>query len=135
VFLDTNVFVYAHDDADEHKTRQAQELIAGLAMEEDIAISSQVVQEFCSVVLNKIGLAVSELQCIVNDEFAKTMAHTPDIAFYQRALDLQQRYRLSFYDSLIVQAALDLGCRTLYSEDLQAGARYGTLTVINPFEA
>jgi len=50
------------------------------------------------------------------------------------AVDLQQRAQLSFWDSLIVQAAIQAGCETLYSEDLNAGQRIGTVTVVNPFK-
>ena len=55
------------------------------------------------------------------------------IPLYNRALDVQARYRYSFYDSLIVAAALDAGCDRLYSEDLQGGQRIEGLRVVNPF--
>ena len=57
----------------------------------------------------------------------------PTRALYQRGLDLQTRYRFSFYDSLIVAAALDAGCKTLYSEDLQHGQRVEGVTITDPF--
>jgi predicted nucleic acid-binding protein len=57
----------------------------------------------------------------------------PSPNLYQRGLDLQSRYQLSFYDSLIVAAALEGGCKTLYSEDLQHGQRIDGLTIKNPF--
>ncbi|MBA3636750.1 MAG: PIN domain-containing protein, partial [Rubrobacteraceae bacterium] len=58
---------------------------------------------------------------------------SPSLALYRRTLDLQARYRYSFYDSLIIAAALDAGCTRLYSEDLQDGQRIEGLTVENPF--
>ena len=51
-----------------------------------------------------------------------------------RAIDLQQKHRLSFWDSMIVQAALDAGCETLLTEDLNAGQRIESVTIVNPFE-
>jgi predicted nucleic acid-binding protein len=60
-------------------------------------------------------------------------AHVPTIEFYERSLKLFASHSLGFYDALIIQAANDLGCRTLYSEDLQDGQRFGSLTVKNPF--
>ena len=55
------------------------------------------------------------------------------VALYHRGLDVQQRYRLSFYDALIVAAALEAGCRRLWSEDMQHGQRIGQLTIEDPF--
>ena len=54
---------------------------------------------------------------------------------YQRGLDTQARYQFSFYDSLIVAAALSAGCKRLLSEDMQHGQRIESLTIINPFNA
>jgi predicted nucleic acid-binding protein len=58
---------------------------------------------------------------------------SPSPALYDRALDLQSRYRYGFYDSLIIAAALDAGCTQLFSEDLQDGQRIEGLTIRNPF--
>ncbi len=52
---------------------------------------------------------------------------------YHRALDVQARWRFSFYDSLIVASALQAGCHTLLSEDLQHGQKMEGLTVVDPF--
>ena len=57
------------------------------------------------------------------------------IRLYQASLDIQARYRFSFYDSLIVAAALEAGCHTLYSEDLKHGQQIGELTITNPFKS
>ena len=57
----------------------------------------------------------------------------PTRALYQRGLDLQTRYRFDFYDSLIVAAALEAGCKTLYSEILQHGQQIDGVTITNPF--
>ena len=57
----------------------------------------------------------------------------PTLTFYQRGLDLQAHYQFSFYDSLIVAAALEAGCKTLYSEDLQHDQRIEGLCIQNPF--
>lgn len=54
-------------------------------------------------------------------------------ALYHRALDIQEHYRFSFHDSLIVAAALAAGCSRLVSEDLQHGQRIENLTISNPF--
>ena len=51
------------------------------------------------------------------------------------AIDLQQQAQLSFWDAMVVQAALEAGCDRLYSEDLQAGQHFGFLVVVNPFDS
>jgi predicted nucleic acid-binding protein len=50
------------------------------------------------------------------------------------AIELQQKAQLSFWDAMVVQAAIDAQCDTLYSEDLSAGQRFGSLVIVNPFE-
>ena len=57
----------------------------------------------------------------------------PTVALYRSAVSLQSRYRFSFYDSLIVAAALEAGCTRLYSEDLQHDQQIQQLTILNPF--
>jgi predicted nucleic acid-binding protein len=57
----------------------------------------------------------------------------PSTALYIRAVEVRTRYRYSFYDSLIIAAALEAGCTRLYSEDLQHGQRIERLTIVNPF--
>jgi predicted nucleic acid-binding protein len=64
---------------------------------------------------------------------ARLMQVTASEALYHRALDVQSRWRFSFYDSLIVAGAMAAGCRTLLSEDLQHGQNLDGLTVIDPF--
>ncbi len=58
---------------------------------------------------------------------------TPSLALYQLGLELQARYGFSFYDALIVVAALESGCIRLYTEDLQHGQQVGELLIENPF--
>ena len=134
-FIDTNVFVYAQDNSDEAKTKMSQELIAKLFLEKQGFISTQVIQEFCNVFLKKSEkpLQPNDVAEIIDDLLVPLLAHTPDSSFYKRAINTYSRYSLSFYDALVVQAAIDLRCELLYSEDMQNGARYNGVTVVNPF--
>jgi predicted nucleic acid-binding protein len=135
VFIDTNIFVYAHDETDPKKSRQARKLLADLAADSTGCISTQVIQEFCNVVLRKSAtpLLPKDIGRIIKELLTPLLAHRPDGLFYLRTLVTYSRYSLSFYDAAIVQAAIDLNCTTLYSEDLQTGASYGKVLVINPF--
>jgi predicted nucleic acid-binding protein len=134
-FIDTNVFVYAHDDTEPEKAARARRLLIELTTARTGCITTQVVQEFCNVALKKAAtpLKAADVRKVVRDELAPLLAHQPDAEFYSRTLETYERYSLSFYDAAIVQAAIDLGCTTLYSEDMQADARYGKVRVVNPF--
>jgi len=134
-FIDTNIFVYAHDESDPKKAQKARQLLIECMGSDKGRISTQVIQEFCNVALRKslTPLKVSDSRKIVRELLAPFLAHQPDATFYLRVLEVYERYSLSFYDAAIVQAANDLNCTILYSEDLQAGAHYGKVKVVNPF--
>jgi predicted nucleic acid-binding protein len=135
VFIDTNIFVYAHDESDIRKAQRARELLLELKVSHKGCISTQVIQEFCNVVLkkSKAPLKAEDVSEIVDELLIPILAHRPDGLFYKRTLKTYEKYSLSFYDSAIVQAAIDLGCSLVYSEDMQNGANYGSVTVVNPF--
>lgn len=99
-------------------------------------ISMQVVQEFCNVMLNKAKIIMKpeDLSAIVNGILVAITRHSSSFGFFDRTIQLHQSNTISFYDAMILQAALDLGCDTLYSEDFQDGRSYGALTVVNPFK-
>lgn len=134
-FIDTNIFVYAFDETDPRKTSLARTLLTEISSSGKGCISTQVVAEFCNVVLKKsvVPLKPTEVRKIIRELFSPLLLHQPDTDFYERVLETIEKYPLSFYDSAIVQAANDLRCTILYSEDMQANARYGTVKVVNPF--
>jgi predicted nucleic acid-binding protein len=134
-FIDTNIFIYAHDRTDLVKSELARELIKDLIFSHEGRISTQVVQEFLNVTLKKsaIPLKVADVRNILREIMFPMLSHFPDATFYLRALDLFERYQLGFYDALIIQAAIDQECKVIYSEDLQNGMKFGSVKVINPF--
>lgn len=135
VFFDTNILVYQFDQTAPGKQKRAKELLEKHILEEQAVISSQVVQEFINISTKKFNtkLTIQELQSIMSDLLEPLCVHTPTFEFYERALNLYAQNSLGFYDTLIIQAAIDLRCNTLYSEDLQDNQRFGTLVVRNPF--
>lgn len=135
-FLDTNIVVYAHDARDSKKQRVAQGILKDALLNGTGVISSQVVQEFCNVMLrpDQPFMREGDLADVLSQIMAPLMRQRPSLDFYLKAIRLFIGNSLSYYDALIVQAALDLGCKTLYSEDLQTGHQYGELTVVNPFQ-
>jgi len=134
VFFDTNILVYAYDNRDPKKQQVARALLEERAIDENGKISTQVVQELCNVGVGKLNLPFDALATIIDELLAPLLAHVPDAEFYKRAIQLREKHGFHFYDSLIVQAAIDLHCTTLYSEDLQDGQKFGELTIKNPFK-
>lgn len=133
-FIDTNVFVYLFSDSEPRKQDIARRLI-DKALAESATISSQVVQETLNVITRKLAVPVTTRDA--RDFLVRVLVPlwrgVPTPALYQRALDIQERHRFSFYDSLIVAAALQEGCTRLYSEDLQHGQRIEGLIIEDPF--
>ncbi len=127
-FFDTNVLLYLFSADTAKADRVEQALAAGGT------ISVQVLNEFTSVALRKLGMKVSQVREALEPiiEICEVMPLTTQI--HQRGLQVAERYRLSFYDALIVAAALESGSTTLYSEDLQDGQVIDrVLAVKNPF--
>lgn len=134
-FLDTIVFVYAFDETASSKARQATQLIRnGVASRKGI-VSYQVVQEFFNVALRRFArpMIPAEAEQYLSTVFRPLLAVSSSPALFSQALLLTGKYRIPWYDSLIVAAALESECSILYSEDFQPDQRFGELQVKNPF--
>src|SRR5208337_3148762 len=114
-FLDTNVFVYSFDRRAPAKVRRATQLIRRAVATRKGIVSYQVVQEFFNFAQ---PMTVVEAEQYLATVFRPLMAVHSSQAIYGEALRLSDRYRLSWYDSLILAAAIEGQCSVLYSEDL-----------------
>ena len=134
-FLDTNVFIYAFDTSAPAKARRALELICEAVETRKGIVSFQVVQEFFNVVLRRssIPMTLGDAEQYLATVFRPLMVIHSSQALYGEALRLSQRFRLPWYDSLIIAGAIEGQCNTLFSEDFQSGQRFGTLEIRNPF--
>ncbi|MGA9568259.1 MAG: PIN domain-containing protein [Candidatus Korobacteraceae bacterium] len=134
-FLDTNIFVYSFDRTAAAKNRRAAQLIREAVSTRKGIISYQVVQEFFNLALRRFAepLSVPEAEQYLGAVFRPLLTVQSSPALVSEALRLTDRHRLSWYDSLIVAAAIEGGCGVLYSEDLQHGQQFGQLKVENPF--
>ena len=133
-FVDTNVLLYA---ATVNSGDPAKQRIAFTLLEEtDLALSVQVLQEFYAQATrpNRPGAMLHDEAAI----FIGTLLHLPvqpiTLQVFQIALDYQERYRLSYWDSAIIAAAKVVGCDTLLTEDLNTGQDYDGVVVTNPFK-
>jgi len=130
VFFDTNVLLYLYSGADLAKQAHAQRL--ALEHVGRIVVSTQVVQEFYTAGRRKIGMPQSELEEAVQELLVLPLVMTgpPEI---RAAIRFEQRYRISFWDALIVAAAESGGADMLFTEDLNDGQQYGSVMARNPF--
>jgi predicted nucleic acid-binding protein len=134
-FLDTNIFVYSLDSVDPRKARIAEELVTRGVDSRLGVISYQVVQEFMNVSLRQFRttMTATELELYFFKVLLPMMAVPSSSGLFLEALRVQRADQIAWYDSLIVAAALQGGCKILYSEDMQHGRRFGDLVIQNPF--
>ena len=132
LFVDTNIWLYALvPDIDDPKHVVAADLVLGLTRP---LINSQVIREASSNLLKKTDIAEARLRAIIQDWYRDCEIHPSNVAQHVLASQLRERFAFSYWDSLIVAAALDAGCDLLFSEDMQHGQNIdGRLTITNPF--
>jgi predicted nucleic acid-binding protein len=131
-FLDANILVYAHADNGGRKQAMAAELIAKLIGTRQAALSTQVLAEFYWAATRKLGIGSLQAEEILAD-FGMVALHRPSHGDLLRAAALQRRHSIAWWDALIVNSARELGCAVLWTEDLNDGQRFGSVTVRNPF--
>jgi len=135
-FVDTNILVYAYDASAGEKHERARELVSGLWRRRAGRLSIQVLQEFYVTATLKLArpLGSEEASSIIAD-LSQWTIHRPTVGTILSAIRIQTRNRISFWDALIVASASDLGCSTIWSEDLNPGQSYEGVQVANPFGA
>src|SRR5262245_66450597 len=133
-FVDTNILMYAHDNAAGEKHERAKTLVEELWRERKGVVSTQVLQELAVNLRRKAArpLDAKATREIVADYLTWQVVVNGGESILE-ALDLETRYQISFWDALVVQAAQSAGTQVLYSEDLSDGQHYGPVRVINPF--
>lgn len=133
-FVDTNVLVYAYDKLSEKQHEQAVSLLDSLWEARTGCISIQVLQEFFVTVTRKIAnpLSIADTSQIISD-LDIWRVHSPAVEDVLYAIQIQERYQLSFWDSLIIRSAGQMGCSIVWSEDMNDGQFYGSVQVRNPF--
>lgn len=134
-FIDTNIFIYSFDSSSALKQKKAKALIYQ-ALSDRLGVTSiQVVQEFFNVALRKfrIPLNTSDAKYYLESVLKPLCEVYSDLELIKEALSLQERFKTSWFDSIIIASALTAGCTTLYSEDFQSGQKIAGVTIVNPF--
>lgn len=128
VFFDTSVLIYAISDGDP-RAAIAENLLASGG-----TLSVQVLNEFAAVARRKLDRSWPDIAEAL--QAVRSLCEEPapvTLDMHLEAVRLAQRFGYHFYDSLILAAALQTECTTLYSEDMQHGQKIGPLTILNPF--
>ena len=133
-FVDTNVLLYAVLEAT-GEDRQKRDRARALLELEDCALSLQVLQEFAYQAThsrhpNRLSWDDALEHLAV---FAQFPVQETTLGLFEQGLELVQRHNFSFWDAMIVAAALAQGCDLLYSEDMQHGRIIGGLRIVDPF--
>lgn len=134
-FIDTNIFIYSFDKTDIKKQEIAKDIICDALDSFNGCISYQVIQEFLNVATQKFKTPLTTNDCCkyLEDVLEPLCEVFSSINHYKDVLEIKQGWRYSFYDSLIISAALSVNCNILYTEDLQHDQHIRGLTIINPF--
>ena len=134
-FLDTNILVYSFDQSTARKTAEADRLINQALTTGKGVISYQVVQEFFNVAYRRFPepMHLEQAEQFLSSVLRPLWAVYSSPSLCLRALQLLERFRLQWYDALIVASAQEAKCGTLYSEDFQNGQKFDDLEIRNPF--
>jgi predicted nucleic acid-binding protein len=134
IFIDSNVLVYAYCADVPEKQRVAQELVEDCLRYGIGFISPQVLGEFFVTITKKVIRGISDEDARREMEnFQGLTVVDIDRDMVMKALDIKVRYKIHYWDALIIASAQRAGCRTIMSEDLAHGQKYGNIVVSNPF--
>jgi predicted nucleic acid-binding protein len=134
-FLDTNVLVYALDEAEPAKRDIARRLL-GSTDRGEFVLSTQILSEFYVVATRRLAQPVAEdVAAAVVDQLSRLPTVAIDPALVKNAIELSRSSQVSYWDGLILAAAAKGGCRRLLTEDLNAGQTIGSVQIENPFLA
>ena len=134
VFVDTNILVYAHDTSSGDKHTISKKMILDLWKSQKGCISTQILQEFYVTITRKVKNPLDKnIASALIYDLGKWTIHRPDIDDILNAITIQEKYKLSIWDSLIINSALYTKCDILLSEDLNNNQLYEGIKLINPF--
>lgn len=131
-FLDTSIIVYANDARNEGKQKRSLEIVAENMRSGTGVISTQVLQEYAHVALNKLHQRQDViLRQLVLLEGLEVIRQSP--ALIRRSVEIKTSYQVSFWDACIISAAEHAKCDVILSEDLNSGQFYSGIAMKNPF--
>lgn len=131
-FIDTNILLYADDRFDVRKQRIAIDLLVELRRRREGVLSIQVLSEYYVNAVRKLGLEPDFARRRI-EQFGRFEIVQPNLEMVLAAIDLYRLQGLSYWDAMIMQAAIASGCTQLLSEDFQEGRSLSGVRIVNPF--
>ena len=129
-FVDTNILIYCYSESELDK----KEIALSAVSTPNAIVSTQVLQEISNVLNKKFKLNWFDIERTIDEIINNLIVHINQTKTVQEACKIAYRYHYSFYDSLIIASAIESGCKTLYSEDLQHNQIIEkTMRIVNPF--
>jgi predicted nucleic acid-binding protein len=132
-FIDTNILIYAEDGGMGSKHQVAVDLLARLAGQDLGVVSIPVLAEYYNAATKKLRMTSEEAEETIRD-LSGWRIHRPAHADIVKAIGLQRRHQLSWWDAMILNSAIESGAGILWSEDLSGGQEFSPLVVRNPFD-
>jgi len=132
-FFDTNVLAYEFDLADPRKRALSEKLLDQWRPSGRMIISTQILQELYVVLTRKMGIEQKDAEEIIR-RYSRLDVMIVDPELVLEGIKISQRYKISFWDALVVGAAKKGGCKVLFTEDLSHGMRLEGVEIINPFK-
>jgi predicted nucleic acid-binding protein len=134
-FVDTNILVYAYDSTSIEKNKIASQLLLTIWENRNGCLSIQVLQEFYICITRKVSVPVDNATAseIIRD-LAVWKVHSPEANDILAAIELQQQCQISFWDAMMVWSAVAMGCKVIWSEDLNDGQIVQGVKIQNPFK-
>jgi predicted nucleic acid-binding protein len=132
IFLDSNILIYCYSNSELDKQKIARSIFENT---NDIYISIQVINEVTNILFKKLKLATTDIINTILQISNLVTTFNFDINTQLEAIKIKEKYKLQYYDALIIATALENDCTVLYSEDMQNGLIINdTLTIVNPFK-
>ena len=133
VFLDTNIVIYSYSEDEPKKQEIANDILEEYSNQ--IIISNQVINELSNTLFRKFKLDADEVKAVVLELNENFPIVNFNLETQLKGIEIKEKYKLQFYDSMILATALENGCNIVYSEDMQhAQVIEDKLTIINPFK-
>lgn len=134
IFVDTNVLAYLFDDSEPKKKATARRRLESAHAEHELVLSTQVLQElYVALTRGAAPIATHEIAERAVREAARWTLVQVDLALVLSAIEARARHHISFWDALVVCAAVQAGCSTLLTEDMNDGQVFDGVRVESPF--
>lgn len=133
IFFDTNILAYMQDSRDISKQQKARQIFVECVESNSIVISTQVLQEYYNVMVNKLKQDKELTKKIIHSFKSNLLVVQVTTELIENAIEINIKTGFSFWDSLIISTAQAAGCNVIYSEDLSDGQIINGIKIVNPF--